>query len=68
MNSQNLGNFQEKYQLWSFVIVKPLPLRFTVILLMFLDLMILWNFIMIYEDLLLILLILVSSQPYLNLK
>ena len=68
INSQNLGNFQEKYQLWSFVIVKPLPLRFTVILLMFLKLMILWNFIMIYEDLLLILLILVSSQPYLNLK
>ena len=30
--------------------------------------MILWNFIMIYEDLLLILLILVSSQPYLNLE
>ena len=30
--------------------------------------MILWNFIKIYEDLLQILLILVSSQPYLNLK
>ena len=30
--------------------------------------MILLNFIMIYEDLFLILLILVSSQPYLNLK
>ena len=68
INSQNLGSFQEKCQCGSFVIVKPLPLRLTVISLMFLKLMILWNFIMIYEDLLLILLILVSSQPYLNFK
>ena len=60
--------FQVKCQCGSFVIVKPFPLRLTVISLMFLKLMILWNFIMIYEDLLLILLILVSSQPYLNLK
>ena len=52
----------------SFVIVKPLPLRLTVILLMFLKLMILHNFIMIYEDLFQIFLILVSSQPYLNSK
>ena len=68
INSQNLGSFQEKCQCGSFVIVNPLPLRLTVISLMFLKLMIFWNFIMIYEDLLLILLILVSSQPYLNLK
>ena len=68
INSQNLGSFQEKYQCGSFVIVKPLSFCLTVISLMFLKLMILWNFIMIYEDLLLILLILVSSQPYLNLK
>ena len=68
INSQNLGSFQEKCQCGSFVIVNPLPLRLTVISLMFLKLMILWNFIMIYEDLLLILLILVSSQPYLNFK
>ena len=66
INSQNLGSFQEKYQRGSFVIVKPL--RLTVILLMFLKLMIFCNFIMIYEDLFLILLILVSSQQYLNLK
>ena len=46
--------------------VKPLPLRFSVILLMFLKRMILWNSsIMISEALLLIL---VSSQPYLSLK
>ena len=50
------------------VLFKPLSLRLTVISLMFLKLMILWYFIMIYEDLLLILLILVSSQPYLNFK
>ena len=68
INSQNLGSFQEKYLRGSFVIVKPLPLRLTVILLMFLKLMILQNFIMIYEDLFLIFLILVSSQPYLNSK
>ena len=68
INSQNLESFQEKYQRGSFVIVKPLPLRLTVILLMFLNLMIFCNFIMIYEDLFLILLILVSSQQYLNLK
>ena len=68
INSQNLGSFQEKYQCGSFVIVKPLSFCLTVISLMFLKLMILWNFIMIYEDLLLILLILVSSQPYLNFK
>ena len=42
-------------------------LSFTVILLMFLKLTILLNFIMIYEDFFLILLILVSPQPYLNL-
>ena len=51
-----------------FVKIKPLPLNFTVILLMFLKLTILLNLIMIYEDLFLILLILVSSQPYLNLQ
>ena len=67
-NYQNLRSFQEKYQHGSFVIVKPLPLRLTVILLMFLKLMILWNFIMIYNDLFLILLILVYFQQYLNLK
>ena len=52
INSQNLGSFQEKYLHGSFVIVKPLPLRLVVILLMFQKLMILQNFIMIYEDLL----------------
>ena len=46
--------------------VKPFPLCFTVILLMFLKLMILLNFfIMIYEALPMIL---ASSQPYPNLK
>ena len=63
--SQNFESFQEKYLRWSSVIVKPLPLRFTVILFMFLKLLILWNVIMIYEALFLIL---VCSQPYLNLK
>ena len=55
---------------WSFVIVKTLPLSFTVILLMFLKLRMnfILNFDMIYEDFSLILLILVFSQPYLNLK
>ena len=50
--------------------VKPLPLSFTIILLMLLKLMMnfILNFIMIYEDIFLILLILVSSQAYLNLK
>ena len=64
--SKNLGSFQEKYLRWISVIVKSLPFRFTVILLMFRKLVILWNFfIMVYEALLLIL---VSSQPYLNLE
>ena len=70
ITSQNLGSFLEKHLRWSFVIVKPLPLSFTVILLMFLKLMMnfILNFVMIYEDFFLILLILVSSRPYLNLK
>ena len=67
-NNSKSRKFWEKYLRWSFVIVKPLSLSFPVILLMFLKLMILLNFIIIYEDLFLILLILVSSQPYLNLK
>ena len=72
ITSQNHRRFWEKYLRWSFVIVKPLPLSFTVILLMFLKLiflkLMLLKFIMIYEDLFLILLILVFSQPYIKLK
>ena len=63
--SQNFESFQEKYLRLNSVIVKPLPLRLTAILLMFPKLMILWKVIMIYEALFLLL---VSSQPYLNLK
>ena len=59
VTSQNLGNFQEKYLRW--VSVETLPLRFTETLLTLLKLMILRNFIMNYEVLLLIL---VFSQPY----
>ena len=64
--SQNLESFQEKYLRLNSVVVNPLPLRLTTILLMFLKLSeILWKVIMIYEALFLLL---VSSQPYLNLK
>ena len=64
--SQNFESFQEKYLRLNSVVVKPLPLRLTAILLMFRKLSeILWKVIMIYEALFLLL---VSSQPYLNLK
>ena len=38
ITSKNLGNFQEQYLRWSSAIVSLLPLRFTVILPMFLKL------------------------------
>ena len=65
ITSHNLGNFQEKWVRWSSAIAKPKSLRFTLVLLMFLRFMILWNLIVIYETLLLIL---VSSQSYLGIK
>ena len=43
---QYLRNLQGKHLWWSFVTVKPVSLRFTVILLMILKLIILWNFIL----------------------
>ena len=49
MTFKNLGSFQGKYLLLSYVLLKLLPLRFTVIIPRILKIMILRNFIMIFE-------------------
>ena len=46
--SQNLWKLQVKYLWWDFVLGKPLSSELTVILLMILKLILVWNFIMIF--------------------